>query len=149
MRTYINWVFLPNYFLISSYGKRAVSTALSTMMKEGFDVKALRAFRVLRPLRLVSGVPSKPLLVPFKLVSILYLRPFVNQKVCKSSSIQFCEPWYLCSTSRSSSSLSSSSMPSSVWSFSPESCTRPATILLLVCIYKEFYIFIFSHAYRD
>ena len=25
---------------------------------EGFDVKALRAFRVLRPLRLVSGVPS-------------------------------------------------------------------------------------------
>lgn len=24
----------------------------------GFDVKALRAFRVLRPLRLVSGVPS-------------------------------------------------------------------------------------------
>lgn len=25
----------------------------------GFDVKALRAFRVLRPLRLVSGVPSR------------------------------------------------------------------------------------------
>lgn len=25
----------------------------------GFDIKALRAFRVLRPLRLVSGVPSK------------------------------------------------------------------------------------------
>lgn len=25
---------------------------------KGFDVKALRAFRVLRPLRLVSGVPS-------------------------------------------------------------------------------------------
>lgn len=25
----------------------------------GFDMKALRAFRVLRPLRLVSGVPSK------------------------------------------------------------------------------------------
>ncbi|XP_076351266.1 muscle calcium channel subunit alpha-1-like isoform X2 [Tachypleus tridentatus] len=35
-----------------------ISTALSTLMKEGFDVKALRAFRVLRPLRLVSGVPS-------------------------------------------------------------------------------------------
>lgn len=28
----------------------------------GFDMKALRAFRVLRPLRLVSGVPSKTLL---------------------------------------------------------------------------------------
>lgn len=27
----------------------------------GFDMKALRAFRVLRPLRLVSGVPSKNL----------------------------------------------------------------------------------------
>nr|AAC63050.1 voltage-gated calcium channel alpha-1 subunit [Cyanea capillata] len=27
-------------------------------LKSGFDVKALRAFRVLRPLRLVSGVPS-------------------------------------------------------------------------------------------
>lgn len=36
-----------------------ISTALSNLMKEGFDVKALRAFRVLRPLRLVSGVPSK------------------------------------------------------------------------------------------
>lgn len=29
------------------------------MKLHGFDVKALRAFRVLRPLRLVSGVPSK------------------------------------------------------------------------------------------
>lgn len=35
-----------------------ISTALSNLMKEGLDVKALRAFRVLRPLRLVSGVPS-------------------------------------------------------------------------------------------
>lgn len=38
---------------------RLLSSALSNLMKEGFDVKALRAFRVLRPLRLVSGVPSK------------------------------------------------------------------------------------------
>ncbi|RZC33742.1 muscle calcium channel subunit alpha-1-like, partial [Asbolus verrucosus] len=35
-----------------------ISTALSTLSKDSFDVKALRAFRVLRPLRLVSGVPS-------------------------------------------------------------------------------------------
>ncbi|XP_046597260.1 muscle calcium channel subunit alpha-1 isoform X2 [Neodiprion lecontei] len=35
-----------------------ISTAMVWFMKEGFDVKALRAFRVLRPLRLVSGVPS-------------------------------------------------------------------------------------------
>ena len=37
----------------------AVSTILSYLRIKGFDVKALRAFRVLRPLRLVSGVPSK------------------------------------------------------------------------------------------
>lgn len=37
----------------------------------GFDMKALRAFRVLRPLRLVSGVPSE-LLVRFK---IRYFKP--------------------------------------------------------------------------
>jgi hypothetical protein len=36
-----------------------VSTILSTLEIEGFDVKALRAFRVLRPLRLVSGIPSE------------------------------------------------------------------------------------------
>ena len=40
-----------------------VSAGLDMIMQSsgeaGFDVKALRAFRVLRPLRLVSGVPSK------------------------------------------------------------------------------------------
>jgi len=35
-----------------------VSTILSQLNIDQFDVKALRAFRVLRPLRLVSGVPS-------------------------------------------------------------------------------------------
>ncbi|KAJ8301679.1 hypothetical protein KUTeg_020666 [Tegillarca granosa] len=35
-----------------------ISTVFSTMNINNFDVKALRAFRVLRPLRLVSGVPS-------------------------------------------------------------------------------------------
>ena len=38
---------------------RAFSVVLSTMHINAFDVKALRAFRVLRPLKLVSGVPSK------------------------------------------------------------------------------------------
>lgn len=48
---------------------RMISTVLATFMK-GFDVKALRAFRVLRPLRLVSGVPSKifKILRPFKML---------------------------------------------------------------------------------
>ena len=45
--------------LFYSTSFRLVSTILSTLQIEGFDVKALRAFRVLRPLRLVSGVPSK------------------------------------------------------------------------------------------
>ena len=36
-----------------------VSMILASLQIEGFDVKALRAFRVLRPLRLISGVPSK------------------------------------------------------------------------------------------
>lgn len=49
-----SWNFLD--FIIVVIG--LISTALSTFMREGFDVKALRAFRVLRPLRLVSGVPS-------------------------------------------------------------------------------------------
>ncbi|XP_057654943.1 muscle calcium channel subunit alpha-1 isoform X6 [Diorhabda carinulata] len=35
-----------------------ITTVLQNLSKETFDVKALRAFRVLRPLRLVSGVPS-------------------------------------------------------------------------------------------
>lgn len=40
----------------------------------GFDMKALRAFRVLRPLRLVSGVPSKSLKKPciYVTLEILY-----------------------------------------------------------------------------
>ncbi|UYV76435.1 hypothetical protein LAZ67_14000397 [Cordylochernes scorpioides] len=51
---------IPKYrslFLIPHTNK-IISTALSTFLREGFDVKALRAFRVLRPLKLVSGVPS-------------------------------------------------------------------------------------------
>ncbi|KAK7070822.1 hypothetical protein SK128_020836, partial [Halocaridina rubra] len=53
------WNFLD--FLIVVIG--LISGALDALMQgeggeAGFDVKALRAFRVLRPLRLVSGVPS-------------------------------------------------------------------------------------------
>ena len=45
-----------------------VSTILTILMNEGFDVKALRAFRVLRPLRLVSGVPSKFFTIQLKCI---------------------------------------------------------------------------------
>ncbi|KAL9928146.1 muscle calcium channel subunit alpha-1-like isoform 1-T2 [Glossina fuscipes fuscipes] len=48
------WNFLDFFIVVIGM----ISTALSNLMKDGFDVKALRAFRVLRPLRLVSGVPS-------------------------------------------------------------------------------------------
>ena len=41
-----------------SFLARLVSSILAVLQIEGFDVKALRAFRVLRPLRLISGVPS-------------------------------------------------------------------------------------------
>ena len=44
-----------------SFLARLVSSILAVLQIEGFDVKALRAFRVLRPLRLISGVPSKKL----------------------------------------------------------------------------------------
>lgn len=55
-------IFITVFFDIS----RMVSTVLSSIFKDAFDVKALRAFRVLRPLRLVSGVPSESILInPF------------------------------------------------------------------------------------
>lgn len=49
----------------------------------GFDMKALRAFRVLRPLRLVSGVPStslswKPKLLHIKLKGIVHPKLLLN-----------------------------------------------------------------------
>ncbi len=50
------WQFVTNCVLFVC---SLISTILSSLDQKGFDVKALRAFRVLRPLRLVSGVPSK------------------------------------------------------------------------------------------
>ncbi|KAF5919406.1 hypothetical protein HPG69_009887 [Diceros bicornis minor] len=44
----------------------------------GFDVKALRAFRVLRPLRLVSGVPSNPLLLSCEMGHLRLRSPIVG-----------------------------------------------------------------------
>jgi hypothetical protein len=59
-----------NLFLIFC---RLLSSALSHLRMEGFDVKALRAFRVLRPLRLVSGVPSE----------YMHLRVLLQIEICK------------------------------------------------------------------
>lgn len=55
---------------------RMVSTVLSSIFKDAFDVKALRAFRVLRPLRLVSGVPSESLLTIPLITITLWKIPF-------------------------------------------------------------------------
>jgi len=47
-----------HYFACLLY--RLATILVKAFLSSGsFDVKALRAFRVLRPLRLVSGVPSK------------------------------------------------------------------------------------------
>lgn len=69
-------VLLNHHFcLVGAYGCITFSYSLFTFALDtinkladvpvekggGFDMKALRAFRVLRPLRLVSGVPSKSL----------------------------------------------------------------------------------------
>merc|ERR1719402_552233 len=48
---------------------------LASLQIEGFDVKALRAFRVLRPLRLISGVPSLQIVMNAILMAII---PLIN-----------------------------------------------------------------------
>jgi len=50
-----------------------ISSILAVLQIEGFDVKALRAFRVLRPLRLISGVPSLQIVMNAILMAIIPL----------------------------------------------------------------------------
>merc|ERR1719277_37939 len=52
-----------------------ISEVLAILQIEGFDVKALRAFRVLRPLRLISGVPSLQIVMNAILMAIT---PLIN-----------------------------------------------------------------------
>jgi len=56
-------IYVPGFVKLvcmSVVTRRAVSVFLPLITSsQVFDVKALRAFRVLRPLKLVSGVPSK------------------------------------------------------------------------------------------
>ena len=54
---------------------RMISEVLAILQIEGFDVKALRAFRVLRPLRLISGVPSLQIVMNAILMAII---PLIN-----------------------------------------------------------------------
>ncbi|MCP9266063.1 Voltage-dependent calcium channel type D subunit alpha-1 [Dirofilaria immitis] len=61
-----------------------VSTALSRMNIQGFDVKALRAFRVLRPLRLVSGVPRNQKFGIFLLKHLLSLEEVLKELLLKN-----------------------------------------------------------------
>lgn len=65
-RAYCTVYSFVNSLLHFTRSNRALSAVLQNMMPEGIlDVKALRAFRVLRPLRLVSGVPSTYTMSPF------------------------------------------------------------------------------------
>ena len=49
----------PKFVYALPPSRSVVQVMMSFLNIEGVDVKALRAFRVLRPLRLVSGVPSE------------------------------------------------------------------------------------------
>uniref|UniRef100_A0A8D8MH66 Voltage-dependent calcium channel type D subunit alpha-1 n=1 Tax=Cacopsylla melanoneura TaxID=428564 RepID=A0A8D8MH66_9HEMI len=72
-----------------------ISTTLSSLLKDGFDVKALRAFRVLRPLRLVSGVPSLQVvlnsilraMVPLLHIALLVLFVIIIRKMIRDLSL--------------------------------------------------------------
>ena len=44
---------------MTKFQYRFFDILLATLKVEGLDAKALRAFRVLRPLRFLSGIPSK------------------------------------------------------------------------------------------
>lgn len=69
------------FFLLLFDEFSGLSALLANMMPEGFDVKALRAFRVLRPLRLVSGVPSTCVFFPIVseiIILLTFKRPLSN-----------------------------------------------------------------------
>ena len=69
--------FEDSYFFISQsiLVFSMISEILAILQIEGFDVKALRAFRVLRPLRLISGVPSLQIVMNAILMAII---PLIN-----------------------------------------------------------------------
>lgn len=56
----VYFVFSPSLFTVAVDAINHISGVEAPIGDKGggFDMKALRAFRVLRPLRLVSGVPS-------------------------------------------------------------------------------------------
>ena len=100
--TWLNCLFVC-FFSLVSYSAcllqllyRAVSTALSTMMKDGFDVKALRAFRVLRPLRLVSGVPSKCLMLLSSIFSDLIHPTLPRVYIYREINMLYVHELYVC-----------------------------------------------------
>lgn len=129
------------HFLLSWRSSRFLSVILTKYNVEGFDVKSLRAFRVIRPLKLVNGVPSRCeccsvacICVCAWFVVVVVLCGLCSMvkadrsliwslfKVFKSFWIPSWEPCYPCYISLCSFSLSLLSMPSSVWSCSVAKC---------------------------
>ena len=98
------------------------------MKIDQFDVKALRAFRVLRPLRLVSGVPSEFT----RLFDHVTYRNHSSSQVYKLCSTVLSWQWYLSSTSHSWSSLWSSFMQSLVSSCFLAFSIKPVSIMAQV-----------------
>ena len=120
------------------------------MKIDQFDVKALRAFRVLRPLRLVSGVPSEFT----RLFDHVTYRNHSSSQVYKLCSTVLSWQWYLSSTSHSWSSLWSSFMQSLVSSCFLAFSIKPVLIMaqvqwrlfwfqLLILVLYFFYFSIF------
>ena len=58
-------IFYLSTVIIFFFHRLATILVKALLSSGAFNVKALRAFRVLRPLRLVSGVPSKFITLTF------------------------------------------------------------------------------------
>lgn len=93
----------------------------ATQQADTVDLRTLRAVRVLRPLKLVSGIPSELSFV------ITRSRNRFFFQVCKSSWNPSCVQWLHCSKSDCLCCSPSSSLPSLDWNSTREHFTARVT----------------------
>ena len=126
-----------------------------------FDLRTLRAVRVLRPLKLVSGIPSEfngfPINIHIDLLSKGCRAQTACHAVCHHHTSAILRgsllplpqvfrwswspswrPWFLCSRSACSSSLPSSCSPSSAWTSTWGSSTTRVSTKTLVSGHQTF-----------